>query len=64
VVIVFLEVLNLLLVVENEPALGAEHLPVGFLFYVFDLEYEVFPLFAILFNHFIYYNSPIGLSLD
>ena len=51
---IFAQMLNFLLIVEHKPALGAENLPVGFGFDVLDLKYEVFPLFAILFNHFLF----------
>jgi hypothetical protein len=43
--------LHLLLIVEHEPALGAENLSVGFGLDVLDLKHKIFPLFTILFNH-------------
>ena len=43
--------LDLLLVVEEYPAFGAEHLSVRLLLDEFHLVDKVFPLLAILFNH-------------
>jgi hypothetical protein len=52
-------VLDLLLIVEHEPALGTEHLPVWLWLDEFDLIDEVFPLFAILFNHFLFNSENL-----
>lgn len=58
--------LDFLLIVEHKPALGAEYLPVGLGFDVFYLENEVFPLFTILFNHFLFnkYKQLLRSALD
>lgn len=42
---------DLLLIVEDDPALGTEYLSIRLGFNDFNLLYKVFPLFAILFNH-------------
>jgi hypothetical protein len=47
-------VFDFLLVVEHHPTLCTKYLSVGLRFDVLDLQYEVFPLFAILFNHILF----------
>jgi hypothetical protein len=53
---VFSQVFDFLLVVEHHPALCTKYLSVGLGLDVLDLQYEVFPLFAILFNHNLFNN--------
>lgn len=52
----FFQVLYLLLVVKHEPTLGAEHLSVRFSLDIFNLCDKIFPLLAILLNHFSNYK--------
>ena len=56
--------LDLLLVVEHEPAFGAEHLSVRLRLDEFYLVDKVFPLLAILFNHFLFNMKISGPGLS
>ena len=56
--------LDLLLIVEHEPALRAEHLAIRLRLNEFDLVDEVFPLLAILFNHFLFNMKLSGPGLS
>ena len=48
--------LDFLLIVEHHPTLSTKHLSIAFRLDIFDLEYEVVPLFTILFNHILFNN--------
>jgi hypothetical protein len=50
------EMFHFLLVVEHHPALCTKYLAVALRLDILDLKYEVFPLFTILFNHFLFNN--------
>ena len=50
------QVFDFLLVVEHHPALCTKYLSVRLGLDVLYLQYEVFPLFAILFNHNLFNN--------
>ena len=55
--------LHFLLVVEHHPTFRTKYLSVALRLDILDLEYEVFPLLTILFNHFLFNNLSLHLLL-